>query len=190
MTMFFSEDAFPKLMERRKHTHAFPLLFPTLLPPSWQQTPRECTSSWTITSFHKLKRKKECSCQVFGRLTAARISVSISGIAYQVNLPVKQLLQIFVKPCLPYIFQPSLISSTLLIYFLGLFFFFNQTFTGSPAIQQSQHLAFLHLSLAHLQEKILWKNRVWVMLFIMIYIFLYFALIFIISALFTTMTIV
>lgn len=28
----FSEDAFPKLMERRKHTHAFPLLFPTLFP--------------------------------------------------------------------------------------------------------------------------------------------------------------
>lgn len=133
-----------------------------------------------ITSFHKLNRKKRMFLLGFGGLTAVRISVSISGIAYQINLPVESLLQIFVKPCSPYILQPSLISSTLLIYFSGLFF--KPNIYRMPTLQQSQHLAFLLLPLSHLYENTLWKNRVRLM-FVVIHRFLYFALAFAITTL-------
>lgn len=112
----------------------------------------------------------------FGRLTAVRISVSISGMAYQINLPVRQLFQIFVQPCSPYILQPSFISSTRLISW-GFFFFFNQTFIGallysSPCTWHSciYHLICMRTCFGRI-------GSVWVMLFVMIHVFLYFAFI-------------
>lgn len=67
MAVYFKGDAFPKLIERRKHTRAFSPLFSTSLPPppfqvSKWQTPTECTYMM-ITSFYKLDREK-MSCQV------------------------------------------------------------------------------------------------------------------------------
>lgn len=63
MAVYFKGDTFPKLIERRKHTQAFPLCSPHHFPPpapfqvSKWQTPTERTYMM-ISSFYKLTGKK------------------------------------------------------------------------------------------------------------------------------------